>query len=157
MRTQYDRYRELADEFQRELRRLETDQRQIQLRAFLESQFIDAARIPGIYTTDHMALASYGIETAADVSPEALRVVPGFGQHLGRQRTAALLAWRQELEHQFLLRPPTRAPIQPPSPACGDATPKSDPGSSGNCWQVPTNWLKSRERFSNNAPRSRLP
>ncbi len=105
MRTQHDRYRELADEFQRDLRRLETDQRQIQLRAFLESQFIDAARIPGIYTTDHMALASYGIETAADVSPEALRVVPGFGQRLGRQRTAALLTWRQELEHRFRFDP----------------------------------------------------
>lgn len=105
LQAQYDRYRALSEELQRELRRLEADRRQVQLRTFLESQFIDAAQIPGIYTTDHMALASYGIETAADVSPEALRVVPGFGQRLGRQRAAALLAWRQELERRFHFDP----------------------------------------------------
>ena len=105
LQIQYTRYQELLGELQRELRRLETDQRQIQLRSFLENQFIDTAQIPGIYTTDQMALASYGIETAADVSPEALRTVPGFGQRLGRQRTAALLAWRQELERRFRFDP----------------------------------------------------
>jgi DNA-binding helix-hairpin-helix protein with protein kinase domain len=105
LQNRYDRYRALSEELQRELRRLETDLRQIQLRAFLESQFIDAAQIPGIYTTDQMALASYGVETAADVSPEALRAVPGFGQRLGRQRTAALLGWRQELEGRFRFDP----------------------------------------------------
>jgi DNA-binding helix-hairpin-helix protein with protein kinase domain len=101
LQARYNRYRALSEELERELRRLETHLRQIQLRAFLENQFIDTAQIPGIYTTDQMALASYGIETAADVSPEALRTVPGFGQRLGRQRRAALLAWRQELERRF--------------------------------------------------------
>ncbi len=105
LQIQYNRYQELLGELQRELRRLETDQRQIQLRSFLENQFIDTAQIPGIYTTDQMALASYGIETAADVSSEALRTVPGFGQRLGHQRTAALLAWRQELERRFRFDP----------------------------------------------------
>jgi DNA-binding helix-hairpin-helix protein with protein kinase domain len=52
-----------------------------------------------------MALESYGIETAADVTPEALKVVPGFGQRLGRQRAAALLGWRQALEQQFRYDP----------------------------------------------------
>ena len=96
-----DRHRNLAADFQRDLQRLETDRRQVQLQAFLESQFIDAARISGIRATDQIALESYGIETAADITPEALRTVPGFGQRLGRQRTAALLAWRQALERQF--------------------------------------------------------
>jgi DNA-binding helix-hairpin-helix protein with protein kinase domain len=105
LQTQYDRYRELAAELQQALQHLETDQRQIQLHGFLDRQFIDAAQIPGIYTTDQMALASYGIETAADVSPEALRGVPGFGRRLGRQRTAALLAWRQDLERRFRFDP----------------------------------------------------
>ncbi len=96
-----DRHRNLTAELQRAVERLETDQRQIQLRAFLESHFIDAAQIPGILTTDRMALESYGIETAADVTAEALKTVPGFGQRLGRQRTAALLDWRQDLERRF--------------------------------------------------------
>lgn len=100
-----DRYRNLAVELQRDLQRLETDQRQTQLRAFLEGYFIDAAQIPGILTTDRMALASYGIETAADVTAEALNGVPGFGQRLGRQRTAALLNWRQDLEQRFRYDP----------------------------------------------------
>lgn len=100
-----DRYRALATELQRDARRLATDQRQIQLRAFLESHFIDAAQISGIFTTDRMALASYGIETAADVTAEALKTVPGFGQRLGRQRAAALLGWRQALEQQFRYDP----------------------------------------------------
>jgi DNA-binding helix-hairpin-helix protein with protein kinase domain len=101
LRDLRDRHRNLTAALQQDLQRLETDQRQIQLRAFLESHFIDAAQIPGILTTDRMALESYGIETAADVTAEALNAVPGFGQRLGRQRAAALLAWRQDLERRF--------------------------------------------------------
>lgn len=96
-----DRYRNTSADFQRDLRRLETDQRQLQLQAFLESQFIDQAQIPGIRATDRMALESYGIETAADIEPTALETVPGFEQRTGRKRSAALLAWRQELEQNF--------------------------------------------------------
>ncbi len=100
-----ERHRNLGAEYQRNLRRLETGQRQIQLQAFLEGHFVDAARITGLRTTDRMALESYGIETAADVTPAALQAVPGFGQHLGQQRYAALLAWRQALERQFRYDP----------------------------------------------------
>lgn len=96
-----ERYHNLAAALQKDLRRLETDQRQIQLQTFLENQFIDAAQIRGIGVTDRMALASYGIETAADVNSTALAAVPGFGQRLGQQRAAALLAWRQALEQGF--------------------------------------------------------
>ncbi|MBK8755374.1 MAG: hypothetical protein IPL99_28755 [Candidatus Competibacteraceae bacterium] len=100
-----DRHRNLPTELQREGQRLEADQRQIQLQTFLENQFIDAAQIPGILTTHRMALESYGIETAADVSAEALKTVPGFGQRLGRQRVAALLDWRRALEQRFRYDP----------------------------------------------------
>lgn len=96
-----ERHRDLAAALQRDLQQLAADQRQLQLQAYLEGQFIDSAKIPGILTTDRMALASYGIETAADVVAEALQTVPGFGQRLGRPRAAALLAWRQTLERQF--------------------------------------------------------
>ncbi len=100
-----DRHRNLSADFLRDLQRLETARRRIQLQTFLENHFIDAARIPGIRTTDRMALESYGIETAADITSEAIRGVPGFGQRLGRQRAAALLAWRQTLERQFRYDP----------------------------------------------------
>ena len=92
--------------FQRDLQHLETNQRQQQLQAYLEGYFIDTAQIPGIYATDRMALASYGVETAADVTADALETVPGFGQHRGRQRAAALLDWRQSLEQRFHYTPP---------------------------------------------------
>ena len=105
LRALCDRHRNLPTELQRNRQRLEADQRQIQLQTFLENYFIDAAQIPGILTTHRMALASYGIETAADVSAEALQTVPGFGLRLGHQRAAALLAWRQALEQRFRYDP----------------------------------------------------
>ena len=101
-----DRYHNLSADFQRDLQHLETNQRQQQLQAYLEGYFIDTAQIPGIYATDRMALASYGVETAADVTADALETVPGFGQHRGRQRAAALLDWRQSLEQRFHYTPP---------------------------------------------------
>ncbi|MCP5158650.1 MAG: hypothetical protein H6975_04410 [Gammaproteobacteria bacterium] len=104
-RALYERYRQLPEALQWDLQRLETDQRQVQLQALLENHFIDAAQIPGIRATDRIALESYGIETAADITAEALRAVPGFGQRLGRQRASALLAWRQALETQFRYDP----------------------------------------------------
>lgn len=105
LQTLRDRYRNLAADLQRDVQRLDADQRRLQLQGFLEGCFIDAARIPEIRATDRMALESYGIETAADVTAEALRTVPGFGQRLGRQRVAALLGWRQALERQFSYDP----------------------------------------------------
>ncbi len=105
LQTLRDHYQNLAADLQRDVQRLDADQRRMQLQTFLEGFFIDAAQLPEIRVTDRMALESYGIETAADVTPDALRTVPGFGQRLGRQRTAALLAWRQTLEQQFRYDP----------------------------------------------------
>ncbi len=105
------RYQNLNNDYQQDLQRLEADQQRAQLQKFLESHFIDAAQIPGLLTTDRMALESYGIETAADVTPDALHTIPGFGQRLGRQRAAALLNWRKDLEKQFRYDP--RQPLNP--------------------------------------------
>ncbi len=105
LRELRERHRTLGAEFRRSLRRLETGQRQLQLQAFLEGHFVDAARIAGLRATDRLALESYGIETAADVTPAAIQAVPGFGQRFGQQRYAALLAWRQALERQFRYDP----------------------------------------------------
>lgn len=103
-----ERYQNLSAAFQQDLRRLESSQRQLQLQAFLESHFIDAAQIQGLRATDLMALASYGIETAADITPAALANVPGFGQHFGQQRAAMLLTWRQMVERRFRHDPQQR-------------------------------------------------
>jgi DNA-binding helix-hairpin-helix protein with protein kinase domain len=46
-------------------------------------------------------LASYNIDTAADVTLTAVDAVPGFGQFLAGQ----LLAWRQTLEGKFVFKP----------------------------------------------------
>ncbi|MBL8251047.1 MAG: hypothetical protein JNK31_05225, partial [Candidatus Competibacter sp.] len=100
-----DRYHHLAADFQKALQRLEADRRQQQLQAYLEGYFIDSVQLPGIHATDRMALASYGIETAADITAAALETVPGFGQHRGRQRAATLLDWRQSLERRFHYQP----------------------------------------------------
>ncbi|MCB1777573.1 MAG: hypothetical protein KDI50_09050 [Candidatus Competibacteraceae bacterium] len=100
-----DRYRQLPEALQRDLQSLETDRRRIQLQTFLENHFINDAQIPGIRITDRIALESYGVETAADITAQVIRTVPGFGQRLGRQRANALLDWRQALEAQFRYDP----------------------------------------------------
>ena len=100
-----ERYQRLPEALQGALQQLEAEQQQAQLQAFLESHFIDAAQISGIGITDRIALESYGIETAAQVSRAALQAVPGFGERCGRQRSAALLNWRQSLEQQFRYDP----------------------------------------------------
>ncbi len=105
LRQLFDRHRALPGELQRGMQGLEAGQRQLQLQAFLENHFIDTAQIPGILTTHRMALESYGIETAADVSAEALQTVPGFGQRVGARRVAALMDWRKALEQQFRYDP----------------------------------------------------
>lgn len=105
LHTLRDRYHRLPTDLQRDLQALETNQRQQQLETYLENHFIDAVQIIGIHATDKIALASYGIETAADITPDALETVPGFGQHRGRHRTTALLDWRRALEQRFRYQP----------------------------------------------------
>ncbi|PIE83360.1 MAG: hypothetical protein CSA09_02510 [Candidatus Contendobacter odensis] len=101
----YERHKALSAEHRQALQDLETHRYQNQLRTFLEGYFIHTADLVGIHTTDRMVLASYGIETAADIAEDALRSVPGFGHHLGRQRLATLLSWRQKLERGFRYNP----------------------------------------------------
>ncbi|HMH54340.1 MAG TPA: hypothetical protein VK548_29160, partial [Candidatus Acidoferrum sp.] len=52
---------------------------------------------PGLKAT----LASYGIETAADVASRTVSAVPGFGA----TRTKELLLWRQSIERGFAFDP----------------------------------------------------
>ena len=69
--------------------------------AHLEQYFIQRARIRGVGPGLKTTLASYGIETAADVSYQAIMAVPGFGP----TRTRELVTWRTKLEQGFRFDP----------------------------------------------------
>lgn len=80
---------------------LDAKRREHQLHQYLESHFIDGGGVPGIGAGRARTLASYGIETAADVNYTSVIAVPGFGP----TRARALVSWRQLIERTFLFDP----------------------------------------------------
>lgn len=95
------RYRNLPSEHQQARLDLSRNQRQFQLKRHLEKFYIRNARIDGVGTGLKQTLLSFGIETAADITPGAVYSIPGFGP----TRTAALVAWRQAVESKFVFNP----------------------------------------------------
>lgn len=85
----------------RELRRLESNQRMIQMQAYLRRQRIEQAELDGIGPGRRATLALFGIETALEVETSRLARVPGFGP----ANTRMLLAWRSRLERRFVFDP----------------------------------------------------
>jgi DNA-binding helix-hairpin-helix protein with protein kinase domain len=73
----------------------------LQLRNHLEGHFIARARIPKIGDGRKATLASYGLETAWDITSRAVMSVPGFGAGL----TQELLDWRTSVEKKFVFNP----------------------------------------------------
>ncbi|MFN5944515.1 MAG: protein kinase domain-containing protein [Phycisphaerae bacterium] len=71
--------------------------RTAKLQEYLQSQMIRTAGIPGIGPARVATLASFGVETAADVSMATVRRVPGFGQELTRR----VLDWKSSCERAF--------------------------------------------------------
>jgi DNA-binding helix-hairpin-helix protein with protein kinase domain len=92
-----DQHAALDGEEQRQIAKLAGTARERQLAAHLDAHFIDAATVPGLGPARKAALRSFGIETAADVSPRAIAQVKGFGPGL----TAAVCAWRDLIEGRF--------------------------------------------------------
>lgn len=94
-----------------ELRRLQecnAKRRERHLHDFLDRFEIRRAKIRGIGPAKLAMLASYGIETAADITPNAVMRVPGFGQVTSQP----LLAWRRQYEGKFHYNPsPTPADL----------------------------------------------
>jgi DNA-binding helix-hairpin-helix protein with protein kinase domain len=88
-------------------RQVVADPRQRQLRQFLDRYPLTDANLPGVGPGREAMLRSYGIETAADVTEEAIGAIPGFGPSL----TASLLTWRRSIERRFVFDP--RKPIDP--------------------------------------------
>lgn len=94
-------YRQVEADLARELARLKSSREARQRDAFLDRFVIRRSSISGIGPAKSATLASYGVETAADVTAAKVRAVPGFGEAL----TAKLLAWRRGHEAKFRYNP----------------------------------------------------
>jgi DNA-binding helix-hairpin-helix protein with protein kinase domain len=73
-----------------------------QLKHFLDRYQIRHVNISGIGRARLALLASYGIETAGDITPAALLRVPGVGPAISRP----LLEWRRSVESSFKFSSP---------------------------------------------------
>jgi DNA-binding helix-hairpin-helix protein with protein kinase domain len=91
-------YENLVAEEKAQVDAYDRDRRERQLRAYLDKFEIRHARITGIRPAEEAALASFGIETAADIVADRILNVPGFG----RSNSAWLLDWRKRLESEFV-------------------------------------------------------
>jgi DNA-binding helix-hairpin-helix protein with protein kinase domain len=83
------------------LQTLENKKRDLQLQKHLEAHKLSKADIESIGDGRKMTLRSFGIETAWDVKPHSVRVVPGFGPTL----TKKLTDWRRSVEGRFQFNP----------------------------------------------------
>lgn len=90
-------YRGLDRDQADDLQRLKNSREARKRNEYLDRFLIRSASIAGIGPAKTATLASYGIETAADIKAIAVRAVPGFGEAM----TAKLLAWRKEHEDRF--------------------------------------------------------
>lgn len=94
-------YNNINAYYQSELKKLKSNRRGLQLKAYLEKHYINSANIKGIGSARKSALTSFGIETAADVQQKIVMQVPGFG----KTYTNDVVAWKKELENHFVFEP----------------------------------------------------
>jgi DNA-binding helix-hairpin-helix protein with protein kinase domain len=85
----------------RQLAKLETGREMRQRERYLDRFRIDRAKIRGVASGRIAMLASYGIETAADIERAKIMQIPGFGEML----TSELMRWRQGHERNFRFNP----------------------------------------------------
>jgi TonB family protein len=92
-------YQGLSAEQAQRIAKYQQNRRNIQLKAYLSTFYIRHASIRGIGQSKTATLASYGIETAADViSTGRIEQVPGFGPATALN----LLTWRRAVESRFV-------------------------------------------------------
>lgn len=110
LRTQFAEkvreFRDLPKRFAKEHAALTQQAQALQLRQFLEQFDIAPASIKGIGPARKAALASFGIETAADCDRTMIYRVPGFGPSLA----SALIDWRDCCAVRFRFDPATGVP-----------------------------------------------
>jgi DNA-binding helix-hairpin-helix protein with protein kinase domain len=90
LQDSYSAYKDLPNKYQAE-------RKSALLKIYLERYFIENAKISNIGKKRALVLASYGVETAADISYGKVASIPGFGQML----TQKLVDWRNTLEIRF--------------------------------------------------------
>jgi DNA-binding helix-hairpin-helix protein with protein kinase domain len=100
------RHEDLTTNYAKERRQLQHRVQEMQRETFLQQHFISDASIDSIGPTRKATLASFGIETDADVESDAILQVPGFGARL----TERLVCWRQQIERQFVFNPAVGLP-----------------------------------------------
>ena len=96
-----DAYRVLPAQHKAKLDAYKQVRRDKQLAAFLDGFEIRNAKLRGIGPAKQAALASYGIETAADVSIQKVLAVPGFGD----ATAGVLIEWKRKQEARFVYQP----------------------------------------------------
>lgn len=94
-------YEQLPEKEKRQLALLQSKRRETQLRQYLESHPLRRAKIRGIGPAKQATLASYGIDTAAEINRGRILNIPGFGP----ATVEPLLAWRMKLEGRFVYNP----------------------------------------------------
>ena len=94
-------YESLNGELSKERQKLQQNLRNGQMQKYLEKFFIEKASISGVGPTRKAVLASFGIETAADVEKRKILNVKDFGDKL----TADLVDWRRGIEQRFVFDP----------------------------------------------------
>ena len=109
----------LAGQEREKVSKYQTVRRERQLTSYLERFRIRHVKISGIGQAKEAALASYGIETAADVDPGKVLAVPGFGPVNSRP----LIEWRDGLAKKFNYDPNPNASDQAVlGKICGETT-----------------------------------
>lgn len=98
---------DLPNEEKRQVQILENGKREAQLNRHLERFLIEHAKIKKIGSARKAVLASFGIETAADINQSRLFAIQGFGPTL----VAALMTWRQGVANKFIFN--ASEPINP--------------------------------------------
>jgi DNA-binding helix-hairpin-helix protein with protein kinase domain len=92
------RYEAIEREYKNALATLQHTSRERQEKKFLENCFIDACTSPKLGENRKAALRSFGIETAADITPYKIMSIPGFDTAL----TNELMNWRKQQENRFV-------------------------------------------------------
>ena len=95
------KHENLNNEYAREKQKLQAAVRERQLLKFLDTFFIQGHSISKIGAGRKAMLASFGVETAADIEPGKILGISGFGAGL----TSELLQWRKGLESKFRFDP----------------------------------------------------
>jgi DNA-binding helix-hairpin-helix protein with protein kinase domain len=88
----------VRQDYDKEIRQAEVDSKKIQMEEHLDSFLIRHAKLKAITNVRILALDSFGIETAKDVTMLTTQKVPGIGPVLNNR----LFAWRDSIEASFV-------------------------------------------------------